>query len=222
MIPNISEEKDRDVDNTVAYLQKSPYMWSGIAVAVVSIVGLIYKYQTNWFHYNAYYETDIYDPKTFDKIQSYCQAIPEEDMIIDTKARGRLMYVLDEPDICALIYHPDVLQKIRDITDNPLLVPCEEIPIEYRRYPTGVGMHWHKDKQMFTDQRQYECVIVVENSSDSVTVVDKHWYQYPIATVANSLFLVQAQGVKHMVTHVTRGTRSVLKFALKEEDAFHS
>ena len=199
--------------------KQKPYLCSGIAVSVVSVLGIIYEYQSNYFHYQAHYETNIYDPETFAQIQSFCLAIPEEDMIADTKARGRLMYKLDhEPDICALIYHPDVLQKIRDITDNPLLVPCEEIPIEYRRYPLGTGMHWHSDNKMFPDQRQYECVIVVENTSDSVTVVEQRLYQYRIATEANSLFLVQAQGVKHMVTPVTRGTRSILKFALKEEE----
>lgn len=198
--------------------KQKPYLCSGVAVSVVSVLGIIYEYQSNYFHYQAHYETNVYDTEIFAHIQSYCLSIPEEDMVADPKARGRLMYVLDEPDICALIYHPEVLQKIRDITDNPLLVPCEEIPIEYRRYPLGSGMHWHADKKMLSDQRQYECVIVVENSSDSVIVVEQRLYQYRIATEANSLFLVQAQGVKHMVTPVTRGTRSILKFALKEEE----
>ena len=197
--------------------KQKPYLCSGIAATMVSVLGIIHIYQSNWFHYNAVYETDMYECGIFDQIQSYCLSIPDSDMIPDRKAQGRLMYLLPE-EIYSLIYHPEIMQKIRDSTDNPLLVPCEEIPIEYRRYPLGVGMHWHSDRQMLSDQRQYECVIVVENSSDSVIVVEQRLYQYRIATEANSLFLVQAQGVKHMVTPVTRGTRSILKFALKEED----
>ena len=71
-------------------------------------------------------------------------------MIDDTKASGRLMYVIKNEDpILKNIYNDDFIEKIRKLTGNPNLIPCMEVPVEYRKYIRGSFMNWHKDTQCY-------------------------------------------------------------------------
>lgn len=152
----------------------------------------------------------------FDKINTICNKISANQMQIDEKAIGRLMYTFPINDpIYSLVYNPDFIQKMRQLTTNPNLVPALEVPIEYRKYLVGSSMNWHKDTQMLPDQNQYECVITLTNTSDSVTLIDKIHSIEKISSDPNSIVIVRANGVKHKVTETTRGERTILKVVMK-------
>jgi hypothetical protein len=48
-----------------------------------------------------------------------------------------------------------------------MLQPAD-VPVEYRVYPIGSCMEWHKDVALYT-QPQYELVFTLSNTSDSQT-----------------------------------------------------
>jgi len=164
-----------------------------------------------------FYSTNVYKPIHFRSIQKACDAIPEKAMNLDWEptTKNRLTYLFKHTDpLVNRIYNKDLVQAVRVLTGNERLEPCDQIPVEYRIYGPGSSMNWHTDRQMLPDQRQYECVITLRNTSDSETLVkqgtrnnrNKH-----IKTEPNSLFLVQAEGVNHCVTPLTKGSRSILK-----------
>ena len=124
------------------------------------------------FNNEAVYLKNIYDKDTFTKILAYTKKIKTSDMVLDPKATGRYMYVIDNSDpIIPFICSKGLINHMRKITRNPNLKPCLDIPIEYRKYVIGSFMDWHKDSQMLKDQLQYECVITLTNSSDSLTLL---------------------------------------------------
>ena len=92
-----------------------------------------------------------------------------------------------------------------------------DIPVEYRKYPMGGSMDWHKDVVLYTHP-QYEMVYTVDNTSDSKTL----WYDpqnkivNEITTKPNSMIVIKADDIQHCVTPVTHGERSIIKFAYKQ------
>lgn len=92
-----------------------------------------------------------------------------------------------------------------------------DIPVEYRKYPLGGSMNWHKDVVLYTHP-QYEMVYTVDNTSDSKTL----WYDpknkkvNEIETKPNSMIVIKADDIQHCVTPVTQGERSIIKFAYKQ------
>jgi len=182
------------------------------------IVGiLIYFYNKYYFDFNGVYEENIFSPEKFNKIARLCEKIHDSSMTLDPKASGRMMYTL-KPNhpLVKLVNTPDFTQQVRDLTGNQKLAYCPQIPIEYRKYVVGSYMDWHKDTIMLNDQLQYECVITVTNSSDSETLMDKGLYTSSIETTPNSLLIVRAQGVKHKVTKLTQGERTIIKVVFCE------
>jgi len=87
-----------------------------------------------------------------------------------------------------------------------------DFPIEYRIYPTySTGMKWHSDTLLY-DLPQYEAIYTIHNHSDSLTKwIDEDDIEHSIWTKPNSILIVKAAGLKHMVTPVNLGTRSILK-----------
>ena len=73
-------------------------------------------------------------------------------------------------------------------------------------------MKWHRDTKMLKNQLQYECVITLTNTSDSLTLLDKILYNDKISTEPNSILIVRARGSRHMVTKTINGNRTILKF----------
>ena len=166
---------------------------------------------------NMIYEKNVLHDTTFKKILSMCDTISENEMSLDPKASGRLMYEFSNKDpIHKLIYNKSFIEKIRNITGNNKLVPCWEIPIEYRKYSKGSYMNWHRDTIMLPDQLQYECVITLTNTSDSKTLFKKNSRIVSISSEPNSLIIVRAMGIPHMVTKTNKGQRTILKFVFKE------
>jgi hypothetical protein len=105
------------------------------------------------------------------------------------------------------------------------LVPGD-VPVEFRVYPIGGSMDWHKDVSLYT-MPQYEIVYTVTNTSDSTTEWEdeRTGMRYGGWTEPNSVLVVQADGAPHRVTGVTTGERSIIKFVLtqtleKTEDFF--
>jgi hypothetical protein len=142
-------------------------------------------------------------------------------MVIDYKATNRLMYQFDNNNkntqlLQSFIFNNNFIQKVRNLTNNYKLVPCLKIPIEYRKYTKGSYMKWHSDAKILSDQLQYECVITLTNTSNSFTLFDKILYIDKIYTEPNSLIVVRANGISHMVTETTTGERTILKFVFYE------
>jgi hypothetical protein len=89
-----------------------------------------------------------------------------------------------------------------------------DVPVEYRIYPFGGSIDWHRDVALYTEP-QFEIVCTIHNSSDSRT----EWKDVDtgrrrgIRSEPNSVLIVQADSVVHRVTPITKGERSIVKFA---------
>jgi hypothetical protein len=163
------------------------------------------------------YRTHIYSLPHFRSIRKGCERIPPDAMQPDPEsaAKNRLTYYFKDTDpLVSQIYNTNLVQTMRTLVGNPRLGPCPHVPVEYRIYSPGSSMDWHIDRQMLPDQCQYECVITLRNTSDSETLVKQgtraHRNKH-LQTEPNSLFVVQANGVNHCVTPITKGSRSILK-----------
>jgi len=192
---------------------------TGILVLIMLLI--LYEYKTNYFRYNAIYEKNILSKKIFDKILLLCNEIRTESMELDDKASKRLMHQFKKDDpktklIEKLLYNKEFIEKVRKLIGNDKLVPYLKIPIEYRKYKNGAYMKWHRDTKMIKDQLQYECVITLTNTSDSLTLLDKILYWDKISTEPNSILIVRARGIRHMVTKTIEGSRTILKFVFYE------
>ena len=88
-----------------------------------------------------------------------------------------------------------------------------DVPVEYRIYPSGGSMDWHRDVALYTEP-QFEIVCTIHNSSDSGT----EWKDVDtgrrrgIRSEPNSVLIVQADSVVHRVRRC-KGERSIVKFA---------
>jgi hypothetical protein len=143
-------------------------------------------------------------------------------MVTDPKATNRLMYIFKEGDkktkfIQTLLFNENLINKIRDLTGNYNLYPCLEVPIEYRKYSKGSYMSWHRDTKILPNQNQYECVLTLTNTSDSITLMDNILFNDYISSEANSLIIVRANGINHMVTETRKGERTIIKFVFYEK-----
>ena len=75
-------------------------------------------------------------------------------------------------------------------------------------------MDWHRDVALYTEP-QFEIVCTIHNSSDSRTEWKdiKTGRRRAIRSEPNSVLIVQADSVVHRVTPITKGERSIVKFA---------
>jgi hypothetical protein len=166
---------------------------------------------------NMIYEKKVFSKTDFNKILSRCESISENELYLDPKASGRLMYEFSNNDpLHKLLYNKTFINKIRRITGNPKLTPCLEVPMEFRKYSKGSYMNWHRDVQMLPDQLQYECVITLTNTSDSKTVFKQPNHTKKLSSEPNSVIIVRANGIPHMVTKTNNGERTILKLVFKE------
>jgi Rps23 Pro-64 3,4-dihydroxylase Tpa1-like proline 4-hydroxylase len=166
---------------------------------------------------NMIYEKNVFSKRDFNKILSRCESISDNELYLDPKASGRLMYEFNNNDpIHKLLYNKTFINKIRSITGNPKLTPCLEVPMEFRKYSKGSYMNWHRDVQMLSDQLQYECVITLTNTSDSKTLFKQSNHTKNVSSKPNSVIIVRANGIPHMVTKTNNGERTILKLVFKE------
>ncbi len=189
------------------------------------IILFIFLYQMHKgykLHFTSIYEKNILSKDVFERIDAVCKKYNERNMVLDPKATGRLMHVFPvQHEMYSLVYNSNFVQKVRNLSGNQRLIPCLDIPIEYRIYQLGSYMNWHRDVQMLPNQLQYECVVTLENTSDCKTMF-KDWFgllSREISTEPNSLVIVRAKGVEHCVTETRQGKRSILKLVFCEEGA---
>jgi len=117
--------------------------------------------------------------------------------------------------------------------DDMVLAP--DVPIEVRVYEKpGAGMGWHVDDVLYRPVPQVEVVYTMENTSDCLTswrttsppteergrrVVTTEGCEgiatttTSVRTTPNSVLILGAGGVEHMVTPLTYGKRTILKMA---------
>ena len=135
-------------------------------------------------------------------------------------ANGRLGCRLPVDDELSEIFSsPAVLNRVRKASgrSEKLHIPTRDFPIELRAYPVGSEMDWHQDDVLFKE-KQLELVYTVENESDSETCwVDARGVTHSMFTEPNSLIVLEAESVRHRVTRLGRGTRTIIK-ALAVED----
>ena len=177
------------------------------------------KIQTHGVNFSkdAVYKQHVYNKNAFIKLLAYAKKIKGSDMILDPKASGRLMYVINNNHpIVGVICSKEFINQVRIMTGNKNLKPNLDIPIEYRKYVVGSHMDWHKDTQMLPDQLQYECVITLTNNSDSSTLLKYENGIKNIRTKPNSILIVRAKGITHMVTPLAKGERTILKIVFSE------
>jgi hypothetical protein len=169
--------------------------------------------------YSYSYYPNVYGLTQFRAIRKACDLIPKEAMKLDSEptTKNRLTYQFKKTDpLVNRIYTKELIQTVRTLTGNERLEPYVQVPVEYRVYGPGATMNWHTDRQILPTQRQYECVITLRNTSDSETLVKQGTRNRHFKTEPNSIFVVQAKGISHCVTPVTKGFRSILKVVFYE------
>lgn len=157
------------------------------------------------------YIKNFFRPWTFQGIREECARMrPQLKKEHSATAKERLgVYVPEESAIRKAFEDPTVARRLSDIVGEDVFP--SDYPAEYRLYPLGSHMEWHKDEAMYV-RPQYELVFTVSNTSDSVTewrdiegISHREW------TEPNSLIVVRAEAVLHRVLPVTRGERAILK-----------
>lgn len=189
------------------------------AIYFCIVCGLIaaYIYYQFYLQYNRpftyVYVNDFLDKADYallvNELQKYNERLNYAKETTDNVVRYNL--VMNEPQITQLLrkYQP----AINHLTQNPRIYLATNFPIEYRQYVPGSYMKKHQD-QLIYKIPQYECVLTLSNTTDSVTTMAGK----PIKAQPNSLMIVRAQGIEHEVTKVTQGERKFLKFIFTETD----
>lgn len=179
-----------------------------LCLAVV-IVCLFIVVKTTKHIYVSNEEIHIYPH--FLKVQSFIDIIAETSKLnvhledeLDSFAEGRQVVYLD-PNVDFQIFS---IIKERIAKLNKLKLQ----EIEYRVYPKGAHMDWHRDMNLGFISPQYECILTLENTSDSIFQYKKDGKIHSITPAPNTLIIVRGNGIEHRVTPVTKGQRSILKF----------
>ncbi len=89
--------------------------------------------------------------------------------------------------------------------------------IHPRLYKQNDWMDWHVDYDHLpfneSDEFEYECILVLQNTSDSVTKFKKEESkEEEYASKDGDLLIVCRHGISHCVTPITTGERYTLKF----------
>jgi len=158
------------------------------------------------------YIEDFFPEEVYLQIRNEClklkKKLKEEKNSI---AVGRIGTTLSEDHPISQICNSNM--TIQKLKLPPNVIPSDT-PVEYRLYPKGGQMDWHKDTVLYT-KPQYEMVYTVNNTSDSKTL----WYDSKsgqvnsVSTKPNSMIVVKADDIQHAVSEVTTGERGILKFA---------
>jgi len=111
----------------------------------------------------------FFPKKQFSDIAKYCKTLDSK-LEDDSRVKSRKTYMCDaktDASLYYMIYSSHLFQQMRKILKKETIF-ASEFPIEYRKYETGSeGMPWHQDKPLY-NQPYYECVLTLENNSDSI------------------------------------------------------
>ena len=168
------------------------------------------------------YVRNFFPEATFARVREECEALRER-VTVENRAcaRDRLGMMIPEDNFVHRAFvASEVADKMRALLLGEdcarELIPGD-VPVEYRIYPIGGSMDWHKDVALYT-KPQYEIVFTVANTSDSTTEWEdeRTGMRYGGWTEPNSVIVVKADGVAHRVTPITVGERSIIKFVLTQ------
>mmetsp|Transcript_17801 Transcript_17801/g.52943 ORF Transcript_17801/g.52943 Transcript_17801/m.52943 type:complete len:229 (-) Transcript_17801:22-708(-) len=159
---------------------------------------------------------DFFDAPLFESVrraaaEASARLTPET---LESVAVGRYGCFLQPGDPVVRALSADAtVARLRRVAGDERLAPAD-FPVELRRYPRGASMGWHKDEALY-EEPQLECVLTLENSSDSET----RWERADGAVASmwlppNSLLVVRAEGASHGVTPVRSGDRLIAKYVL--------
>ena len=169
------------------------------------------------------YVRNFFEPETFERVAAECEKLrasvtPENRAC----ARQRLgVMVPSDNFVHEACVASSVSDRLRSLllgeNDDAGALVAGDVPVEFRVYPVGGSMDWHKDVALYT-KPQYEIVFTVTNTSDSTTEWEdeRTGMRYGGWTEPNSVIIVRADGAPHRVTGVTRGERSIIKFVLTQ------
>ena len=92
--------------------------------------------------------------------------------------------------------------------------------ISPRKYEIGDFMEWHSDYSSYpiSNTLEYECILVLENTSDSITQFKVEDRIEDYVSKEGDLLILCRQGIEHQVTKVTKGNRLTLKFTACDKD----
>lgn len=138
------------------------------------------------------YVRDALPARDFDELRELCAALATAPETSQPIAFGRRVARLPPAGV-------DVLRRLG--LGEPRLA-------EYRVYPPGAGMHWHRDT-VLSSPPQTELVLTLRGS-DAATCFDNGEC---LRSEPNSLLAVRAGGARHAVVPGTR-TRAIVKFAV--------
>lgn len=160
---------------------------------------------------------NVLAPSTYRRVVEACTALRPTLVPDDSMAQGRLHTAITSPNhIILKVFHDPQFVSALSRRIGRRVTPARNPPVEYRVYPVGSSMDWHRDDVVVTDGSscpQYEVVFTVRNTSDSKTEwIDDHTGTIvSLHTKPNSIMVVQARGVRHRVTPSTKGQRDILK-----------
>ena len=156
-----------------------------------------------------------YRDTIFNNIQQYCNTL-NNNLKVDNRCKTRKTYFCDpikDKYLYNLIYSKEFLNFIKK-SCNLSYCSYSDFPIEYRKYETGSnGMTWHKDLSLF-NKSYYECVLTINNTSNSRFLFKFNNKIYTIIPKNNLLVLVKPDTIEHKVTKLDYGDRYFLKFII--------
>ena len=192
-------------------------------ISLIMILLFIYSYIKLSYNNNIIYKDKIIYIEDFLNDYEYKNLLNnlENDNRNLIDENFRLILPLDHNNnkiIYDIFYSEKYINMIQKKLNN-YNVTKSDFPIEYRIYPTNSkGMNWHSDTLLY-DLPQYEAIYTIHNNSDSLTKwEDENNTEYSVWTKPNSMLIVKAAGLRHMVTPVTTGTRSILKLIYTQSD----
>ena len=169
------------------------------------------------------YVRNFFDAETSARVRTECERL-RSGVTLEHRAcaRQRLgMMIPSDNVVHEAFVSKSVAERLRALLlgesakDGELI--AGDVPVEYRVYPVGGSMDWHKDVALYT-LPQFEIVYTVTNTSDSTTEWEdeRTGTRYGGWTEPNSVIIVRAEGAPHRVTAVTKGERSIIKFVLTQ------
>ena len=168
------------------------------------------------------YVRNFFEPETYERVAKECAKL-RESVTAENRACARhrlgVMVTMDNfvHEACVASSVAERLGTLLLGEENDGDLVAGDVPVEFRIYPVGGSMDWHKDVALYS-KPQFEIVFTVTNTSDSTTEWEdeRTGMRYGGWTEPNSVIVVRADGAPHRVTAVTRGERSIVKFVLTQ------
>ena len=157
----------------------------------------------------------FFDENTFKKI---CQEVEKYPLYADRRLSQRKSISIPQNSLVHKLVYSNAKMKrfINELFSSDWIV---DFPIEYREYFTGSkGMPMHSDTPMYT-KPHWEFVLTLGNTSDSKFQWVENGQLKGVKPMANTLVAVQSGDVRHGVTPINKGKRTILKFIVRPRTA---